>query len=137
MDRIIIRFDLGTDDLQPGPLHRIKYAEGAKLMARIQDSAATDRAGGFNIDRHREAARNEDFRQGDSVGAYHYGAADYTAQENEIKMRFQADQQKLRDDIATLKNEIELKTAKRDELDRIAQEEADGTGGTRKRNAGP
>jgi hypothetical protein len=30
-----------------------------------------------------------------------------------------------------------LKTAKRDELDRIAQEEADGTGGTRKRNAGP
>jgi hypothetical protein len=61
----------------------------------------------------------------------------YTAQENEIKFRYQADQQKLRDEIATLKNEIELKTAKRDELDRLAQEEADGTGGTRKRNAGP
>jgi hypothetical protein len=52
-------------------------------------------------------------------------------------MRFQADQQKLRDEIAALKNEIEVKTAKRDELDRLAQEEADGTGGTRKRNAGP
>jgi hypothetical protein len=61
----------------------------------------------------------------------------YTAQESEIKMRFQADQQKLRDEIAALKNEIEVKTAKRDELDRLAQEEADGTGGTRKRNAGP
>jgi len=61
----------------------------------------------------------------------------YTAQESEIKMRFQADQQKLRDEIALLKNEIEVKTAKRDELDRLAQEEADGTGGTRKRNAGP
>ena len=52
-------------------------------------------------------------------------------------MRFQADQQKLKDEIALLKNEIEAKTAKRDEFDRIAQEEADGTGGTRKRNAGP
>jgi hypothetical protein len=61
----------------------------------------------------------------------------YTLQESEIKMRFQADQQKLRDEIASLKSEIEAKTAKRDELDRIAQEEADGTGGTRKRNAGP
>ena len=61
----------------------------------------------------------------------------YTVQENEIKMRYQATQQTLREEIAFLKNEIELKTAKRDELDRLAQEEADGTGGTRKRNAGP
>jgi len=61
----------------------------------------------------------------------------YTAQENEIKMRFQATQQTLKEEVALLKNEIELKTAKRDELDRVAQEEADGTGGTRKRNAGP
>ena len=50
----------------------------------------------------------------------------YTAQENEINMRFQTSQQTLRNEIAALKNEIELKTVKRDELDRIAQEEADG-----------
>jgi hypothetical protein len=61
----------------------------------------------------------------------------YTAQENEIKMRFQTGQETLRGEIALLKNEIEVKTAKRDELDSIAQVEADGTGGTRKRNAGP
>jgi hypothetical protein len=61
----------------------------------------------------------------------------YTAQENEIKLRFLADEQKLKNEITELKNEIAVKTAKRDELDRIAQEEADGTGGTKKRNAGP
>ncbi len=61
----------------------------------------------------------------------------YTLQENEIRMRYQADQQTLKNDIATLKAELLTKTAKRDELNRMAQEEADGTGGTKKRNAGP
>lgn len=61
----------------------------------------------------------------------------YTAQENEIKLRFQANEQKLKNEIDILKNEIVSKTIKRDELNRIAQEEADGTGGTKKRNAGP
>lgn len=61
----------------------------------------------------------------------------YTAQENEIKLRFQSDEQKLKNEIIELKNEIALKTTKRDELNRLAQEEADGTGGTKKRNAGP
>ncbi|MEJ7645070.1 MAG: DUF4407 domain-containing protein [Chryseolinea sp.] len=61
----------------------------------------------------------------------------YTVQENEIRMRYQADQQILKNDIATLKSELLVKTAKRDELNRMAQEEADGTGGTKKRNAGP
>ena len=61
----------------------------------------------------------------------------YTAQENEIKLRFQSDQQKMKDEIAALKNEIALKTLKRDDLRRTAQEEADGTGGSKKRNAGP
>ena len=61
----------------------------------------------------------------------------YTAQENEIRLRYQGDQQKLRDEIAGLKNEISEKTIKRDELDRIAQAEADGTGGSMRRNAGP
>ena len=61
----------------------------------------------------------------------------YSAQENEIKMRFESDQLQLQNEIAALKSEVIEKTAKRDELDRIAQEEADGTGGTKKRNAGP
>jgi len=61
----------------------------------------------------------------------------YSAQENEIKMRFESDQVKLQSEIAALKSEVIEKTAKRDELDSIAQVEADGTGGTKKRNAGP
>lgn len=61
----------------------------------------------------------------------------YTAQENEIRSRFLTDEQSIRNDIAVLKAEITSKTLKRDELARLAQEEADGTGGTKKRNAGP
>jgi len=61
----------------------------------------------------------------------------YSAQENEIKMRFESDQVKLQSEIAALKSEVIEKTAKRDALDSIAQVEADGTGGTKKRNAGP
>ncbi|HTE31232.1 MAG TPA: DUF4407 domain-containing protein [Chryseolinea sp.] len=61
----------------------------------------------------------------------------YTAQENEIRMRYQSDQEVLKSEIATLKAEVVAKTAKRDELNHLAQEEADGTGGTKKRNAGP
>ncbi|MEP6734004.1 MAG: DUF4407 domain-containing protein [Chryseolinea sp.] len=61
----------------------------------------------------------------------------YTAQENEIRSRFLTDEQSIRNDIATLKAEIIAKTLKRDELAKLAQEEADGTGGTKKRNAGP
>ncbi len=61
----------------------------------------------------------------------------YTSQENEIRMRFQSGEQKLKMEIAELKNEIAAKTTSRDDLNRIAQEEADGTGGSKKRNAGP
>ncbi|MBA4055075.1 MAG: DUF4407 domain-containing protein [Marivirga sp.] len=61
----------------------------------------------------------------------------YTRQENEIKLRFQADQNRLKSEIDELKKEITAKTIQRDELNRIAQEEADGTGGSKKRNAGP
>ena len=61
----------------------------------------------------------------------------YTSQENEIRMRYQSPQQILKNDIDALKAEVAAKTAKRDELNRLAQEEADGTGGTKKRNAGP
>ena len=61
----------------------------------------------------------------------------YTTQENEIKFRFQADREKLQHEIDVWKKEIADKTEKRDELYRIAQEEADGTGGSKRRNAGP
>jgi hypothetical protein len=61
----------------------------------------------------------------------------YAAQEAEINARYSAQQLARNDEIALLKMEIGDKTAKRDELDRLAQEEADGTGGTHRRNAGP
>jgi len=61
----------------------------------------------------------------------------YALQEAEVKTRFQADQDRLHQEIAILKNEIAEKTSTRNELDRLAREEADGTGGSKKRNAGP
>lgn len=60
-----------------------------------------------------------------------------TRQESEVKFRFNQESDKLNQEIALLKNEIADKTKKRDELNQIAREEADGTGGTKKRNAGP
>lgn len=59
------------------------------------------------------------------------------AQEAETKLRFEPDQRKLNEEIIQLKNEVASKTASRDELDRLAREEADGTGGSKQRNAGP
>lgn len=61
----------------------------------------------------------------------------YAAQESETKLRFQSDREKLIGEIAILKNEIEDKTTSRNELDKQAREEADGTGGSKRRNAGP
>ncbi|GAA0894769.1 DUF4407 domain-containing protein [Fulvivirga kasyanovii] len=61
----------------------------------------------------------------------------FSRQEGEVKGRFEADRQQLSDEVAALKAEIADKTATRDELRRIAREEADGTGGTGKRNPGP
>lgn len=61
----------------------------------------------------------------------------YAAQETQLKSRFIPYQDSLRSQIAGLKKEILDKAARRDELLRIAQEEADGTGGSRRRNLGP
>jgi len=61
----------------------------------------------------------------------------YTVQENEIRIRFQSEKEKLKNEIDALKNEINEKTSSRDALARIAQEEADGTGGSKQKNAGP
>lgn len=57
--------------------------------------------------------------------------------EAQIKLRYKADQQTLNLEIEALKIEIDLKTEKRDALRKAAQQEADGTGGSMKRNAGP
>lgn len=61
----------------------------------------------------------------------------YATQETQLMSRFIPYQDSLRVQVAVLKNEITEKAAKRDELLRIAQEEADGTGGSRRRNLGP
>jgi len=58
-------------------------------------------------------------------------------QQNEIKSRFDPERERFINEIAALKSEVEAKTIVRDNLSRMALEEADGTGGTRKRYAGP
>jgi hypothetical protein len=61
----------------------------------------------------------------------------YARQEEQLRSRFTPLIDSLKSEVAGLKSEILLKTQKRDELVRIAQEEADGTGGSRRRNLGP
>lgn len=61
----------------------------------------------------------------------------YAQQEGELRSRFVPYQDSVRVQIGLLKDEIADKAAKRDALARIAQEEADGTGGSRRRNLGP
>ncbi len=62
---------------------------------------------------------------------------DMAAKELVVKERFQETRNRLSAEIQTLKDEIAMKTQSRNDLRRIAREEADGTGGTMKRNAGP
>ena len=57
--------------------------------------------------------------------------------EHEIKQRYITEQTLLKQEIAMFKSEIDNMTLKRDELRKLAQEEADGTGGSMRRNAGP
>jgi hypothetical protein len=61
----------------------------------------------------------------------------YAEQEAGLKARFIPYQDSIRTQIASLKEEIVAKAKVRDNLLRIAQEEADGTGGSRRRNLGP
>jgi hypothetical protein len=58
-------------------------------------------------------------------------------QEELIRGRYEADRNLAENQIQSLQNEINQKAAIRDDLARIAREEADGTGGTMQRNAGP
>jgi hypothetical protein len=61
----------------------------------------------------------------------------YIEQETVLKGRFLPVQDSLKLVVESLKSELLKKTTKRDELRRIAQEEADGTGGSKQRNLGP
>ncbi|MEM7552121.1 MAG: DUF4407 domain-containing protein [Bacteroidota bacterium] len=58
-------------------------------------------------------------------------------QEGLVKEKYDLEKEGLYEKIEVLKSEIRDKTALRDKLNRIAQQEADGTGGSGKRNAGP
>jgi hypothetical protein len=61
----------------------------------------------------------------------------YKTQELKVQERFTGQITSLQQEIANHKAEIGAKQAKRDELAMIAQQEADGTGGSRQRNLGP
>ncbi len=61
----------------------------------------------------------------------------FKEQEDLVKVRFEATRQDHLNQIAVLQEEISKKAAKRDELSMIALQEADGTGGSLKRNMGP
>jgi len=61
----------------------------------------------------------------------------YGMQEGQMKQRFLPTQDSLKREIEALKQEMSLATIKRDQLNLSAQQEADGTGGSKKRNLGP
>lgn len=61
----------------------------------------------------------------------------YARQEAEAKTRFEPVINQIRQDIQTLKSEVVTKSAQRDALVLAAQQEADGTGGSKRRNLGP
>jgi hypothetical protein len=61
----------------------------------------------------------------------------FAVQESHVRARYEPTQDSIKNQIALLKGEIQTQTLKRNELVRIAQEEADGTGGSRKKNLGP
>lgn len=58
-------------------------------------------------------------------------------QEDHVKERYQVQMEEQQKQIDRLKSEIAAKTAARDTLARIAQQEADGTGGSGNKNLGP
>lgn len=61
----------------------------------------------------------------------------FKQQEDRVKARYQEQIAAIREQVQGLKSEILLKTATRDSLSKNAVQEADGTGGSRKKNLGP
>ncbi|KWW51416.1 hypothetical protein AWW69_09755 [Bacillus cereus] len=65
------------------------------------------------------------------------GQESFRRQERGVKLRYTPFQDSLRTERDALRAEIAVRKAQRDELVKIAQQEADGTGGSRRRNPGP
>lgn len=61
----------------------------------------------------------------------------FARQEGELKSRYDATLVQLRQDVQKLKSEIAEKSLQRDAMVLAAQQEADGTGGSKRRNLGP
>jgi hypothetical protein len=61
----------------------------------------------------------------------------YAKQDAEIKGRFEPTMNQLRQEVQNLKAEMDAKSLQRDALVLAAQQEADGTGGSKRRNLGP
>lgn len=61
----------------------------------------------------------------------------FTEQETEVKERYESRIKNYEDQVTEMQNEIAEKTALRDRLAMMALQEADGTGGSGKRNVGP
>jgi Domain of unknown function (DUF4407) len=61
----------------------------------------------------------------------------YQREISDVEQRYLTQLSTIQNQITALKGEIENKASRRDKLKRIAQEEADGTGGSMKRDAGP
>lgn len=61
----------------------------------------------------------------------------FKKQEDKVKERFDSDIDLVRQEIASLENQIQSKRDQRDALSLAAMQEADGTGGSQKRNMGP
>jgi hypothetical protein len=61
----------------------------------------------------------------------------YQNQISDLEQRYIGQLGTIQNQISVLKKEIETKASRRDELKRLAQEGADGTGGSMKRDAGP
>ena len=61
----------------------------------------------------------------------------FLGQEDQVRLRYNTEIENLNGQISTLKNEISDKTTERNEYFKIAQMEADGTGGSGNKNLGP
>lgn len=61
----------------------------------------------------------------------------FKGQEDQVKLRFQSEVDNLKYQVSLLKKEIEVKSGVRDNYFKIAQMEADGTGGSGSKNLGP
>jgi uncharacterized protein DUF4407 len=61
----------------------------------------------------------------------------YKEQEDKVAMRYQPSIEAIQEEVKVLKEEIEIKTKARNDLDLMAIQEADGTGGSGNKNLGP